>query len=81
MHTHGAYKTNRTLEVVTQQWRLVDDNNDVGEWQSSVEMMKVAVVRRWRRWRWWRMKARGDGDGVAVIDLVVAWLEWCSAIG
>nr|GEZ28453.1 hypothetical protein [Tanacetum cinerariifolium] len=49
------------------------------EWRSGVEMMKVAVVRRWRRWRWWRMKARGDGDGVAVIDLVVAWLESCLA--
>ncbi|GJV62794.1 hypothetical protein Tco_1473622 [Tanacetum coccineum] len=37
--------------------------------------MTVAVVRRWRRWRWWRMSARGDGDGVAVIDQAVAWLS------
>ncbi|GJS94544.1 hypothetical protein Tco_0801512 [Tanacetum coccineum] len=41
----------------------------------TMEMMLVAVVRRWRRWRCWRMRARGDGDGVAVIDQAVAWLS------
>nr|GEY20728.1 hypothetical protein [Tanacetum cinerariifolium] len=60
MHTHGAYKTNRTLEVVTQQWRLVDDNNDVGgvaEWRGddegggSAKVEEMAVVAHKGVWR------------------------------